>query len=114
MTPKEVGSNYFFLLIIDVLTKCDPKNMFMKFEPTSFMGLGWFKMAFFNNVDPIWSFDHFDSQEGWFKVSFLLIIDVLTKCDPKNMFLKFEPTSLRGLGWFKMTFFTNVDPFLEF
>ena len=88
--------------------------MFVKFEPTSFMGLGWFKMAFFNNFDPFWSFDHFDSQEGWFKVSFLLIIDVLTKCDPKNMFVKFEPTSFMGLGWLKMAFFNNFDPFLDF
>ena len=49
-----------------------PKKHFGEVEPTSFMGLGWFKMAFFNNVDPFWSFDHFDSQEGWFKVFLLL------------------------------------------
>ena len=62
-------------------------------------------------VTYFWSFDHFDPQEGGFKVFFLLISNTVTK-NPKNMLMNFEHTSLMGLGWVKMIYLSYFELFL--
>ena len=88
--PKKVGSKYFFYNY-QCCYKINPKNMFMHFEPTSLMGLGWVKMIYLSYFDRFWSFDHVDPKGGAFKVMFWLIINIVTKCDPKTCSWNLNP-----------------------
>ena len=57
MQKRALAENILFIYIkISKLIFTQQKKMFINTELPSFMGLGWFKMAFFSYFDPFLEF----------------------------------------------------------